>query len=388
MSKFSAKEAVVRKSVTGWSLWRVPFRAIVFILIVDASALVASTAFIGTITRAQIGTALLLTALSITYSRVCVSWEGVRHVLTSGAESGLSLNLLATWDFAAAILLPTELASAVIVIAAFADWPARKIAGLNTTYRYVYSTAGTIIGALAAHKATELALPRIVALGLAALAYIGVAVVLMALAMLASKQYAAARLLVRPKIYDLEIATVGIALGEVLLHDLRLPLVWLSLPAALYLQGRALQSGLRHQGDDPNARPMRREAWLIVAREVVAACPAAAVMRVDTADPQAVALVARMQAGCDAIGMTGDGLAILLADCPGMSADSLATRLRSALRHNNIAAEVAVAAKPRDGQSLADLLAVSEAELITRQAISGAPQASNRPAPFRPDAAR
>jgi hypothetical protein len=227
-----------------------------------------------------------------------------------------------------------------------------------------------------------------VALGLAALTYIGVAVLLMALAMLASKQYAAARLLIRPKIYDLEIATVGLALCEVLLHDQRLPLLWLSLPAALYLQGRALRSGLRQQGDDPNARPMRKEAWLFVAREVVAACPAAAVMRVDTADPQAVALVARMQAGCDAIGMTGDGLAILLADCPGLSADSLATRLRSALRHNNIAAEVAVAAKPRDGQSLADLLAVSEAELITRQAITGAPPDSRQPAPFRPDAAR
>lgn len=388
MTRFSAEEAVVLRSVWGWSLWRVPFRAIIFILIVDACALLASTAFIGTITRAEIGTAILLTSLSITYSRVCVSWEGVRHVLTSGAESGLSLNLLATWDFAAAVLLPTQLASAVIIIAAIADWPARKIAGLGTTYRYVYSTAGTIIGALAAHQVSELALPRPAALGLAAFAYIGVAVVLMALAMLASRQYAAVRLLARPKIYDLEIATVGLALGEVLLHDQRMPLLWLSLPAALYLQGRALRSGLRHQGEDPNGRPMRREAWLIVAREVVAACPAAAIMRVATADPQAVALLARMQAGCDAIGITSNGLAMLLADCPGTSADSLAIRLRSALRHNNIAAEVAVAAKPRDGYSLADLLAVTEAELIARRAVGSQPPVTGPAIPFRPDAAR
>jgi hypothetical protein len=242
---------------------------------------------------------------------------------------------------------------------------------------------------MAAHHVSELDIPKPAALGLAALAYVGVAIVLMASAMVASKQYDAARMLARPKIYDLEIATVGLALTEVVLHDLRLPLLWLSLPAALYLQGRALRSGLQHQGDDPNARPMRREAWLVVAREVVAACPAAAIMRVNTADPQAVALVARMQAGCDAIGLTGsNGLAILLTDCPGLSADSLAVRLRSALRHNNIAAEVAVAAKPRDGQSLADLLAVSEAELITRQAVPELPSAGTEPAPFRPDTAR
>ncbi|MBV9821800.1 MAG: hypothetical protein JO144_06105, partial [Actinobacteria bacterium] len=85
----------------------------------------------------------------------------------------------------------------------------------------------------------------------------------------------------------------------------------------------------------------------------------------------AVSLVARMQVGCDAIGAMGkSGLAILLADCPGTNAESLAIRMRAALAQHGIPALVAVAAKPRDGQTSADLLAVSEAELIARGAAS------------------
>jgi hypothetical protein len=72
-------------------------------------------------------------------------------------------------------------------------------------------------------------------------------------------------------------------------------------------------------------------------------------------------------------------LAILLANCPGTNAESLAVRMRAALSQHGIAAQVAVAAKPRDGQSLADLLAVTEAELITRAAVALRPPKSLRP---------
>jgi len=80
-----------------------------------------------------------------------------------------------------------------------------------------------------------------------------------------------------------------------------------------------------------------------------------------------------MQTGCDAIGLIGDaGQAILLLDCPEMSADALAVRLRSALQHGGVPASVAAAAKPRDGDSLNDLWAICEAELVTREAAARA----------------
>src|SRR5581483_4513303 len=102
---------------------------------------------------------------------------------------------------------------------------------------------------------------------------------------------------------------------------------------------------------------------------VIKACPVGAIMRIRTTDPMAASQLARIKAGCDAIGMTGrSGLAILLTQCPGGNADALAERMRAILHTEGVVAQVAVAAKPRDGQTLDDLLAVSEAELITRMA--------------------
>ncbi len=312
--------------------------------------------------------AAFLASLSITYSRFTVSWERARRALAQERLPALCPNMLATWSFAAAVMLPISLAAAVMVVAAIAEWPARNIAGQATPYRYVYSTAGAILAAAAAGACASSDLPVPVALGLAALVYVLIGAAAVALAMMAVGQFQTVRVLLQPATYRLEVMTIGIALAEVQLTAWHLPLAWLSLPAAVIVQRRALKSDL-HVSDDPTIRPMSEAAWLTVAREVIAACPVTAIMRIDTTDPAAVAVVARMQAGCDAIGAVGrSGLAILLADCPGTNADSLAVRMRSALKQHGIMAQVAVAARPRDGQSLADLLAVSEAELITRAA--------------------
>jgi hypothetical protein len=186
--------------------------------------------------------------------------------------------------------------------------------------------------------------------------------------MVSAGQYQALSLLLKPESHKLEILTIGLATAQVQLITLHIPLAWLSLPAAIVIQRWAVQSDLRVT-DDSTIRPMTEAAWLTVAKEVVAACPVSAIMRIDTTDPAAVGLVARMQVGCDAIGAIGkSGLAILLADCPGANAEALAMRMRTALHQQGISALVAVAAKPRDGQTSADLLAVTEAELITRAA--------------------
>jgi hypothetical protein len=159
-----------------------------------------------------------------------------------------------------------------------------------------------------------------------------------------------------------------------------IPLLWLTLPLVIGIQRLEMRSESRN-ATEGLAAPMTEKVWGTVAREVVRACTTASVLRLDSDDPAAARAIAQLQAGCDAIGAVGaSGLVILLADCPGPNADSLALRLRSALASGGVQANVAVAAKPRDGQVLEDLLAVTEAELITREAATRSARS------FRPDA--
>lgn len=366
------------RAVSGWSLWRTSPCGVAVILAVDLAAAGTALASIGEIQLSDLWTAVLLASLSIVYSRFTVSWERARRALRQEKLPTLCPNLLATWAFAAAVLLPLTLAAAVIALAAIAEWPARNIAGQATPYRYVYSTAGAILAATAVNGCMALGLADPLALALAAAGYMLVGMAAVALAMVSAGQYKALTLLLKAETHKLEVLTIGLATAQVELISLHIPLAWLSLPAAIVIQRWAVQSDL-HVNDDTTIRPMTEAAWLTVAREVVAACPVTAIMRIDTADPAAVSLVARMQVGCDAIGAVGkSGLAILLADCPGPNAEALAMRMRTALSQQGIPALVAVAAKPRDGQSSADLLAVAEAELITRAAAQG-PSKSLRP---------
>jgi hypothetical protein len=358
----------MKSAISAWSLWRAPRSAVAVILLVDLAAAGTAFSFPTSIQVSDLGTAALLTSLSIVYSRFTVGWERARRALRQEKLPTLYPNLLATWAFAAAALLPLTLAAAVITAAAIAEWPARNIAGQATPYRYVYSTAGAILAATAANSCISLPLPYQLPLVLAAIGYMLVGVAAVALAMVSAGQYQGLSLLLKAETHKLEVLTIALAVAQVQLITLHIPLAWLSLPAAIVIQRWAVQSDLHVT--DAAIRPMTEGAWLTVAREVVAACPVSAIMRIQTADPAAVSLVARMQVGCDAIGAIGrSGLAILLADCPGTNAESLAIRMRAALAQQGIPALVAVAAKPRDGQTSADLLAVSEAELIARAAV-------------------
>jgi hypothetical protein len=269
----------------------------------------------------------------------------------------------------------------VLVVAAIAEWPARNISGQATPYRYIYSAAGTVLAAVATRLCLGLDLPYQLSFLAAAGAYTATCVVAIALAVSATGEFRALRVYTRISSYRLDFLTALIALAQVELHELRFPLLWLSLPVTIALQRQTVKADLRSAAEDSSTKPMSQEAWLIAAGEIVAALPVVAVMRVNTSAPLAVAEVAQMQAGCDAIGYVGrSGLAILLVDCPDISADALAMRLRTALRRQGVEGSVATAAKGRDGYSLDDLLAVCEAELIARDA-------ANRSArPSRPDA--
>lgn len=361
--------------IAAWEIWRIRRPVILLVVAVDLAALLVPLLWPWHIARADVSTTVFLASLSVSYSVLTRRWERARRALHSDVELAPMPppNLLASWCFPAAVLLPPALATLVIVVAAAAEWPSRNIGGQARAYRYVYSTAGIVFAALAAHRCFELVGGYGLRLLAAGAAYEIASAAFVVIATLTVGERQGLGIFRKWRIHQIELGTIVIAFAELALLHYSLPtLAWLSLPATMALQRHAVRAGLR-AAEDPAARPMNQEAWLLVAREVIAACPVGAVMRVDTTDPAAVTYLARVQAGCDAIGMAGSsGLAVLLTDCPGTNADALAIRLRSVLHRQGISAQVAVAAKPRDGQSLDDLLAVSEAELIARVAATKA----------------
>jgi hypothetical protein len=266
------------------------------------------------------------------------------------------------------------------VAGAAVQWRVKNAGGNASPSRYTYSTAAVILSAALANQIVALGGITELLLCVAAIAYVLANGLLIMIATAVASGFSAATAFLRPRNHLNELGTVAIGSGGVLLWWAHIPLLWLTLPVVIGIQRFAMRSETRNASDGLTA-PMTERVWSTVAREVVHACTTAAVLRLDTDNPAAARAVAEMQAGCDAIGTVGaSGLVILLADCPGPNADSLALRLRSAMAGAGVTANVAVAAKPRDGQVLEDLLAVTEAELITREAATRSAKS------FRPDA--
>jgi hypothetical protein len=323
--------------------------------------------------------AILLASLSMAYSIHTMQAESARFALNRRRAIAMS-NMLGTWTLPAGVLLPLPLATAVIIATSAVQWRVKKFIGPASPCRYIYSTAAVIFSAAAVNRIMQLNVSRELLLWVAAIAYIVTNALIVMIAATVDSGPAAARTFLRPRNYLNELGTAAIGCAGVLLWWAHLPLVWLTLPVVIGIQRYAMRSESRIATEGLTA-PMTERVWGTVAREVVRACATAAVLRLDTDNPAAARAVAELQAGCDAIGTVGAaGLVILLADCPGPNADSLALRLRSAMSAAGVKVNVAVAAKPRDGQVLEDLLAVTEAELITRDAATRSAKS------FRPDA--
>jgi hypothetical protein len=361
----------VRQAVIHWSIWRQPLVLVVLIFGVEFTAVAWPLYEAAPVSTGDLKTAALLASLSIAYSILTRRFERARRALRHNAAPRACPNLLSAWTVAAAVLLPLRLAAAVLVVAAIAEWPASNISGRATPYKYVYSAATAILAAAGSRVCLALGLSHQVAILVAAVTYTAVSVLAIASAIACSGHLRALRVYLQPKSYQLDGLTSAIAIAQIELHDAHWPLLWLSLPATIAVQRWRVKADVQEVAADSSSRPMSEDAWRIAATEIVAALPVVAILRVTTADPLAAVAVAQMQAGGDAIGLVGDaGLSMLLLDCPGTSADALATRLRRALRHGGLTGTVAAAAKPRDGESLPALWAVCEAELITRDAAS------------------
>lgn len=322
------------------------------------------------ITLSEVWLAALFLSLCIGHSIYLQRSEGVRHMLSRPRINTLS-DMLGTWTFPAAVLLPLPLAAAVVVVASVFQWPIRNFDHKAVVYRYIYSQTAVVIGAYLVRSLVRLDGPYPVLLAAATLAYLVIGPFMIFLAVIASSSLSDGIKFVRASNQHNELITVGLGLIQVVLWQAQVPLIWLSLPAVIGIQRWALRAESARKIENAPVPVMTEKVWGTVAREVIRACTTASIIRVDTDNPTAAGSIAQMQAGCDALGAVGaSGLAVLLADCPGSNAESLALRLRSALVSGGITANVAVAAKPRDGQLLEDLLAVAEAELITRDAAT------------------
>jgi hypothetical protein len=332
---------------------------------VEVLALAAPVATWSPISRAELDLALMLVSLSVTYSLFVIGWEKARRLLLFERAPAITPDILATWCFAAALLLPPQLAAAVTAVSAIGDLPSYNPTGTRPMYRYLYSTvASSVLAATVASWIFRHHLAIVVALPAAAAGWLAIGAGATVLAMCASGQFESARAMVHPDTHHLEATTMVVAIGEYAAYRMGLPLlIWLSLPVAVAVQRYFTRTELQSCGT--LARPMDGQAWLHVAKVIVEASEAVSIVRIDTIDAGSARMVALMQAGCDAIGSYPDGgLAILLPDCPPAQGDALARRLRIAMTYHKVTCHIASASKPRDGHVLADLLAVSEAELV------------------------
>lgn len=368
------------RTPAAWPLWRESWPTIALILAVELSALLVPVISWAPINRTDVAVTAGLASFSIAYSAITCRSERARWGLHQGVDTVKYQNLLAVWGFAGAVLLPLPLTWLLAIAAAVAEWPARNLAGHARLYRHVYSNAGAILAAAAAHAVSVAIAPQWLGIAAAAPAYMIVGILAVGVAMIAAGEQQGALGLLQLRAHHVEVCSLAMATGLVALAIYHFPiLVWLSLPAAIGLQRFTTRSRLRQVTVEAQLRPMSEEAWFIAAREVVTALPAVSIMRIATNAPAAVSAVAHLRIGCDAIGYLGaNGLGMLLVDCPALSAESLAARLRTALKEKGIPAGVAAAGKPRDGYSLDDLLAVCEAELIAREAAS---RSANAPRP-------
>jgi uncharacterized membrane protein len=353
------------RAVKAWPVWRERRRVLAVLAVVEVVALAAPIATWSPLSVADLDLTCMLASLSVTYSLFVIGWEKARRHLLFERTPDIQPNVLATWCFASAILLPPTAAAVVTAISVVSGWSAYNAAGSNRPYRFVYHTMASVLSATLASEALHsFQLPVVAELAIAATAWLAIAAGLTILAMCASGQFGAAKAMLHPRVYRLEVMTMAVAVGEYATFRVGMPLlVWLSLPIAVGIQRYFTRIEL--QAREVGSRPMLIEAWLHVARVVVEESQTVSIVRLGTADPVTARTVAMMQGGCDAIGeYTDGGLAILLLDCPPANGDALARRLRIAMDYHNVECHVASASKPRDGYVLEDLLAVAEAELV------------------------
>jgi diguanylate cyclase (GGDEF)-like protein len=159
----------------GWDLWRLPARAVALVLGVEAAALAVVITGISVPTSGAVALAAFLTLLSVVHTELATGIERIRR---RAAETSY-FDLSSVWTFAAALLLPPVLATAVIAAVYLHLWQRVWRPAKVPLHRHVYTTATVVLAANAAHAVVQRAggLPTAAA-GLAGVAGIALAVLL------------------------------------------------------------------------------------------------------------------------------------------------------------------------------------------------------------------
>ena len=183
-------------STVGQTLWGLPTRAVLAVLVVEVLAVVLVIATFAVPTGGELTLAGFLTLLSVVHTELAT---GVERIRRSDAETSY-FDLSSVWTFAAAVLLPPALAATVVVLVySHLWWRVWRPADVPL-YRHVYTTATVVLAAAAAHAVVRAAggVPAeagdvlgVVGIGLAVVLYVVVNTLLVAVAIALSDQRAA-----------------------------------------------------------------------------------------------------------------------------------------------------------------------------------------------------
>jgi diguanylate cyclase (GGDEF)-like protein len=172
-------------SLVGARRGRLPIRAVLVVLTVEAVAALLVVSSIAAPTLGEFTLAAFLTLLSLVHTELAI---GVERIRRRNAERSY-FDLSSVWTFAAALLLPPMLAAAVIVVVYIHLWWRVWRPANVRLYRHVYTTATVVLAAGAAHAVVSGAggvpteagdVAGVVGIGLAVLLYVTVNTLLVA----------------------------------------------------------------------------------------------------------------------------------------------------------------------------------------------------------------
>jgi diguanylate cyclase (GGDEF)-like protein len=400
----------------GWELWRLPGRAVVLILAVEAAAVVSVISHLAVPARAALtgetlALAAFLTLLSVVHTELATGIERIRR---RAAETSY-FDLSSVWTFAAALLLPPAIAAAVIAAVYLHLWRRVWRPAKVPLHRHIYTTATVVLAAGAAHAAVDHAggLPGtpddvagVAGIAVAVLLYVVVNTLLVAGVIALTSEWPGVRALVgRLDDNALEVATLcmgglaAVAIGST-------PwLVALVLPPILVLHRAVLVRHLEEAAStDAKTGLLNSAAWQAEAARAVRraqrARGAAAVLILDldhfklvndahghlAGDDVLAAVAGELRAGvreCDVVGrFGGEEFVVLLADLPTgalgrAEVRSVAERLRRLVAEldvpvctpdgnltiTGLSVSVGGASVPVDGTTLDQVLKVADANL-------------------------
>jgi diguanylate cyclase (GGDEF)-like protein len=259
-----------------------PARAVAGVLVVEAAALtLVAITLPAPVTRADVGLAALLTTLSIVHTMLATGIERVRRRVAASSYFDLS----SVWTFAAALLLPTALASLVILVVYAHLWHRVWRPAKVPLHRHVYTTATVVLAAAAAHAVVEACggmpdgptdMLAVAGVAAAVVAYVLVNTMLVALAILLSdserpgRSVTAQDLVGRWDDNALEIATLCMGALAAVALDASPGLIVLALPPILVLHRAVLVRHLEEAAStDSKTGLLNAATWQAQARRAV-----------------------------------------------------------------------------------------------------------------------